>query len=129
MKMFIKNQLEKCTVLFYLPDNSQHEIQFTEIDNTGPFSKYLNFLNQWFKWLMDSDALVLNESLIKHATPEKMNTNILQSHLNQLKLFNYTLKLDDYVPNDIVDKSDNDLSLSVSNLLKQNSNFLKNISK
>ena len=48
-----------------------------------------------------------------------------------IKLFNFTIKqdLNEIDRTEILNKNPNDLSLSVSNLLKQNSKFLENISK
>lgn len=58
VKMFTRNQLDKCTIQFYMPDNSEHEILFTEMNSSAHFSKYFSFLNQWLKYLSDNNELV-----------------------------------------------------------------------
>lgn len=145
-KMFCTNQLKKCTINFYLPDASQHEIIYTEMPNSGHFSRYLDFLNQWLNWLSENNALPINDSQaasksddvnLAKTYSETLSTNTLQSHLNELKLFNFTLKHDSehltsnnsIKSTELTKKNDPNLSLSVSNLLRQNSKFLENISK
>ena len=146
MKMFNTNQLKKCTVNFYLPDGSQHEIIYTEMANSGHFNRYIDFLNQWLNWLTENDELPINDGQTVNKNSdskqintysETMSTKTLQSHLNELKLFNFTMKhdLDHIAQNnpiksiELTNKNDPNLSLSVSNLLRQNSKFLENISK
>jgi hypothetical protein len=130
MKMYMKNNHDKCKISFYLPDNSQHEVLYSEMNNSGHFNKYLNFLNQWFKWLIEQNALEVT-NIVQASPKSEMNINTLQSHINELKLFNFTIKqdLNEIDRTEILNKNPNDLSLSVSNLLKQNSKFLENISK
>ena len=64
-----------------------------------------------------------------------INLSAMQAHLSNLKLFNYTRTQDTAAAEDTINGHaipeydwNNLKTLSVSNLLKENSNFLKNIS-
>ena len=133
MQMFLKDYLNKCFCLIYLTDNSQHEICLAEKSELNEFfAKYVSFLEQWLNWLLDTETIkksVTNQpNHVQKA--ENLNYKSLQSHLSQLKLFNYTISQDS---NEFESKSDsnstNESFLSVNNLLKENSKFLQNISK
>jgi hypothetical protein len=133
MQMFLKDNLKKCFCLIYLTDNSQHEICLAEKSELNEFfSKYVSFLEQWLSWLLDTETIsksVTNQpNHLQKA--ENLNYKSLQSHLSQLKLFNYTISQDS---NEFDSKPDfnstNESFLSVNNFLKENSKFLQNISK
>ena len=143
LDMYLNNRLDKCFCLLYLPDNSQHEICLSEkLTLTEYFLNYINFLEQWIKWLLDSSCIKkINADdkkpvLTKTPTKSELNFSSLQAHISQLKLFNYSISQE--INNSAEPaSSDQDSSLqinnmsflSVNNLLKENSKFLQNISK
>jgi hypothetical protein len=142
LEMYLNNRLDKCFCLLYLPDNSQHEICLSEkIKLTEDFINYINFLEQWIKWLIDSSCIKRVNAddkkpvLTKTPTKSELNFSSLQAHLSQLKLFNYSISQDLNNPSEssIIQDSSlqiNNMSfLSLNNLLKENSKFLQNISK
>ncbi len=142
LEMYLNNRLDKCFCLLYLPDNSQHEICLSEkLKLTEYFLNYINFLEQWIKWLLDSSCIKrINADdkkpvLTKTPTKSELNFSSLQAHLSQLKLFNYSVSqdLNDQPESSSTQDSSLQLSnmsfLSVNNLLKENSKFLQNISK
>ncbi len=135
MQMFLKDDLKKCFCLIYLTDSSQHELCLAEKNEINEFfAKYVSFLEQWLQWLINTETIKreTTSSQSSHVSqkPETLNYNTLQSHLSQLKLFNYTISQDS---NDFETKTNNSSSnesfLSVSNLLRENSKFLQNMSK
>ena len=133
MQMFLKDNLKKCFCLIYLTDNSQHEICLAEKSELNEFfAKYVSFLEQWLNWLLDTETIKKSVTYQPNHVQkaENLNYKSLQSHLSQLKLFNYTISQDS---NEFESKSDsnsrNESFLSVNNLLKENSKFLQNISK
>lgn len=133
MQMFLKDNLKKCFCLIYLTDNSQHEICLAEKSELNEFfAKYVSFLEQWLSWLLDTETIKKSVTYQPNHVQkaENLNYKSLQSHLSQLKLFNYTISQDS---NEFESKSDsnsrNESFLSVNNLLKENSKFLQNISK
>ncbi len=142
LEMYLNNRLDKCFCLLYLPGNSQHEICLSEkIKLTEYFLNYINFLEQWIKWLVDSSCIKRVNAddkkpvLTKTPTKSELNFSSLQAHLSQLKLFNYSINqdLNNSSESSTVQDSSvqlNNMSfLSLNNLLKENSKFLQNISK
>ena len=133
VQMFLKDNLKKCFCLIYLTDNSQHEICLSEKSELNEFfAKYISFLEQWLQWLLDTETIKKEVTLQSAHTqkPESLTFKSLQSHLSQLKLFNYTISQDsneyEIKPNS---NNTNESVLSVNNLLRENSKFLQNISK
>ena len=135
LEMYLRKEFEKSFCFIYLPDNSEHEICLVDkLTLNQFFVKYIGFLEQWITWLIESGTLKNNLLSVskEDSETEKLNFNTLQSHLSKLKLFNHTLELDYSIKVDPAEtvKEQLDMSLiSVSNLLKQNNQFLKEISK
>ena len=140
IRMYLRNNLDKCTCNIFLPDNSQHEICFTSLnDPSDCFSKYLNFLDQWMNWLLESKVISRADEFRDENNKigeENMNMGTMNAYLSHLKFFNYTINNNEIenatvTPNnDSRKNTDDELStMSVSNLLKENNRFLKNISK
>jgi hypothetical protein len=158
MQSFVKKNYNKSFCSIYLTDNSHHEICLTNVfdksedidDQISPLiQKYLNFLKQWLQWLIDSNHIKQQD---KEKEKEKKVNYLetvgdnMESHLNKLKLFNYTLSQDrdgselttqdslikKYSDQKTIDYRDettnfNQNQYSISNLLKENQNFLKNL--
>lgn len=98
---------------------------------TTHFNKYIGFLKQWLNWLLENNIIsgVSNFHAEKKAA-EEMSLDRMKAHLNSLKLFNFTMNQDtagENTSNDSYELQSNLSNLSVSNLLKENSNFLRNI--
>jgi hypothetical protein len=137
MQMFLRENLKKCFCLIYLSDNSQHEICLAEKSEISDFfAKYVSFLEQWLNWLLETETIkkVIKSHIENVPKAENLSYTSMQSHLSQLKLFNYTIDQDSIafeakcnIANNTHEPS---LSVSVvSNLLKENSKFLQSISK
>lgn len=98
---------------------------------TTHFNKYIGFLKQWLNWLLENNTIsgVLNCHAEKTAA-EEMSLDRMKAHLNSLRLFNFTMNQDTAGDNTMTDShglQSNLSNLSVSNLLKENSKFLRNI--
>lgn len=137
--MYVNGIKDKCFCSLYLPDNSQHEICLGAIDNlTDYFKIYLNFMEQWFEWLVQAGTIQMKNVETRATNVESVNFNNIRVHLNELKLFNFKMQNDLGLNN--VEKSNNYLNkedsntnknislMSVSSLMNENRNFLKNIS-
>lgn len=65
------------------------------------------------------------------SNPQKISLGTMQAHLSNLKLFNYTMTQDCVDGNDVerdcIGRDGDNKIVSVSSLLKENNNFLKNI--
>ena len=137
LQMFLKDNMRKSFCLLYLPDNSQHEICLAEKNEINTFfAKYLSFLEQWLVWLLDTDTIrketvSSSDSASSAHVSEKLDFRSLQTHLSQLKLFNYSMGQDssDFDKKLALSNHSHETVMSVSNLLKENGQFLKNISK
>ena len=99
--------------------------------STTHFDKYIGFLKQWLNWLVENKTITCVANCnIEKKNAEEMSLDRMKAHLNSLKLFNYTLNQDLVNENSQASSCEfhsNLSNLSVSNLLKENSNFLKNI--
>jgi hypothetical protein len=132
IKVFnVNNNNTECFCTIVLPDQSQHEINFANNLNKTFFGKYIDFLIQWLKWLFPEKFEVL-----KNKEEEDIDINSIKYHVNRLKLFNFTIDQELHY-NDLTDRS-NDLATNntsvydynaINDVLKANSDFLKNISK
>jgi hypothetical protein len=132
--------------LVYLPDNSEHDVNLSDKNNSF-FGQYLGYLEQWIKWLIDSNEI--KPKLVKNIeisqtvkkNEEPLDKNTLQSHLNKLKYFNFSIEQSSN-ENDELNSinnqnrtlnnstSGNDISLlTLNSLLRENSKFLQQISK
>lgn len=144
---------EKCKCVIVLPDLSQHEVNFAsqssnndEINSINNFtnkyfSKYINFLNQWMKHLFpEKFQIVISEEEAEN----NIDINSIKYHVNRLKLFNFTLE-QDLTPDESIaniqqqqqqletNQINNEIESfnpsMINEMLKKNSEFLKNISK
>ena len=116
---------EKCVCTVVLPDMSQHEINFANA-NFNFFGKYIDFLIQWLRWLFPDKFEIKKET-----NDENIDINSIKYHVNRLKLFNFTIEQDvncNNNKNEVNNTSFYDL-IAVTDVLKANSEFLKNISK
>jgi hypothetical protein len=121
---------QNCKCIVHMPNLVQYEVWFmlsSDLNNHTPLKQYLDFLKQWLDWLFTKE----NTSTDK--TELEINPTSIQSHLNKLKIFHYTLKQDSIDFSDVDDtqtKPENQTNFgSIDTLLKANSEFLKNISK
>ncbi len=147
VQMYEKNMINKCFCLIYLPDSSQHEVGLGASNEENlPFNNYLDFLIQWLKFLKENGCIKCsniiqtlnhsNKDELTEIAPDNLNISTLQTYLNKLKLFNYTLNQD---LNDLTNKTNlalssshsatSDQSISVSKVISENSKFLRNLSK
>jgi hypothetical protein len=148
LEMFLDGKLDKSFCFIYLPDNSEHEVCMAEKNTLNFFfTKYIAFLEQWINWLIDTKAIKRggNETSSATATAQSagLNSDALQMHLNQLKLFNYTIEQNTNMSchgsnqteqsskvSTAAESANTEMSLvAVSNLLRQNNKFLSEISK
>lgn len=139
LKMFLKNNLQKSFCIIYLPDNSQHEICLSEKNEINSFfGKYVSFLEQWLTWLLETETIKKETNEKSSNFSSQMNEQLgdsldfksLQTHLSHLKLFNFSIDQDLNKSEREKDSlSSKETVISVSSLLKENGQFLKNISK
>jgi hypothetical protein len=140
MQMFLDGRLDKSFCFIYLPDNSEHEVCMAEKNSLNFFfTKYIAFLEQWISWLIEAKSIQMSDSVAQvPKETEPLSSDALQMHLNQLKLFNYTIEQNTNMSSLSANKTaaaqttndNSDLSLvAVGNLLKQNNKFLSEISK
>jgi hypothetical protein len=98
----------------------------TELGNT-PLKQYVDFLKQWLDWLFVKD-----KPNVITRTDAEIDMTSVQSHLNRLKIFHFQLKQDSLDFSDHTDSgitSENTQIESIDELLKANTEFLKNISQ
>lgn len=129
--MYLEDKIDECNCSIYLPDNSQHEVYLKDSSVNNHFSKYISFLVQWLNWLIDNNAFNVSKT-IRAVDPCEVNYTTMQAHLNNLKQFNYAMKQDSIVESlrdNFNGQFNEPTTLSISNLLRENNNFLKNISE
>ena len=125
---------KKCLATVILPDLSQHEINFASVSTPSLnfFAKYIDFMIQWLKHLFPDkfQVFVENKSINENSNDSEIDINSIKCHFNKLKLFNFTIEQDLNYKVEQQEEQENIYdSNTVNNLLKQNSDFLKNISK
>jgi hypothetical protein len=131
-RAFLNRQLDRSFCFIYLPDGSEHELCLAAERPNFFFAKYVAFLEQWVSWLVESKYVQGDK---QQPATSSQNSSLssadLQMHLNQLKLFNFTREQQSSTLD--ASKTTNesaDLShVSVSSLLRQNNQFLSEISK
>lgn len=138
INMYRDYEVDKCYCHLLLPDKSEHEINFMEcgptVASNSFYSKYLSFLRQWLQWIFEADNKAHQKENIEGTNEENkpINANAVMAHINNLKFFNFKLDQDvekDETPTQQHADEDNIDLNTISSLLKQNSEFLKNISK
>lgn len=94
--------------------------------------KYINFLYQWIDWLLKSDNIT-GTRIENKVEPDEVNLRTMHTHLNNLKLFNFSINqnLNGEVDDNLINSTDevNSKLLTLRNVLAENSNFLESISK
>lgn len=129
IKMYNENNFLECYCRIWLPDSSEHEINFMENCMNQYFERYLGFLRQWLEWLFKK-----NETL-SEKEEEKIDLNAIQSHLKQIRYYNLlndqnnlNMIYQENIPK--LTESSNHFSMnSIEDLMKENMEFLKKHNK
>lgn len=131
---YLNGDTQQSFCLLYLPDYSEHELCLADTDSKNFFQKYINFLDQWLNWLISSQVINGKKNCEHTSTNEDQDENFdiitLDSYLKKLKRFNSSVEKCERV----VEKNNSEIDsfnkiTSISKLLNENSNFLKNLSK
>lgn len=116
----------------FLPDYSEHELCLEEKNHGDYFEKYMNFLDQWLRWLIGNRIIghseISHEKIYEDNQVEKIDCLTLDSYLRQLKRFNNSFKKSEEEDNNLLNKPIEKLT-SIKSILNENNNFLKNLSK
>ena len=158
LNMYVQKSLDKCFVLIYMADHSQHELCMMKRSDekresdTGAFENYLSFLEQWIRHLLDTKEIYVRGHQQENPSEQQQQPSdetldvdwrSLQTHLSQLRSFNYTITSREssgdtttttkqFSPLKIPTSDDfgnRTHVLSVSSLLRENKRFFSNISK
>ena len=148
LEMFLKGFSEKASCSLFLKDGSQHEIFLSEINSldNNYFIRYLNFLDQWLKWLLDNKTIVMktkstNQS--NESAEDEFSYEKIQAHLNHLEFINFKMSLNhqnDELENQEVQNQLNSnpvyenstgisMQAAINNLMRENQKMIERVTK